>query len=285
MAMKCFKVVQRVLEDTYGLIPGTEPLRDAAITAAINGLSSSYGSVLTQGGPDFSDPVRRFAYVYSYVPAHAHWVYELLDMSPEAAAVFDADKVRVACVGGGPGSDLVGVLKFLDTHGKTPTLFCEIVDGCVQWKQTWSDIGYTLDLNGSLHTDYVIQVVGDPNIWSQPHKLNKADLLTLSFFVSEIVHLGQPAWAYVEAVLAMAKPGAILLFNENNNWSFYGPFDDLWRKTGWEVLVSGEGSRKVYDSGEKLDDLGTFKAKFNNRASKLTGNMAWRVLRKKAPGT
>jgi hypothetical protein len=88
VAMKCFKVVQKVLEDTYQEIPGDEAARDAAISRALSDLSSAYRTLLNDGGPDFADPVTRFAYVYSYVPAHAHWIHELLEKSEVAAAVF-----------------------------------------------------------------------------------------------------------------------------------------------------------------------------------------------------
>ena len=48
---------------------------------------------------------------------------------------------------------------------KAPAVFCEIVDGCRQWKQTWSDLAYTLDWQTPVHTNYVIHRVGDPNVW------------------------------------------------------------------------------------------------------------------------
>jgi hypothetical protein len=145
---------------------------------------------------------------------------------------------------------------------------------------TWADLGFTLDWSSSLNTDYVIHRVGDADVWTHPTKLGKADVLTMSFFVSEIAHLGASAWDYLRNVLAKARAGAILLFNDNNNSNFFMPFDDLATKTGWEVLVKGSGERKVYDMGERLDDLAEYKAKFE-RNSRLTGNMAWRVLRKK----
>jgi hypothetical protein len=275
-------VVQKVLEDTYREIPGNEAKRDAAISAAIAGISNTYKkNLLKGGGPDFADPVNRFAYVYSYVPAHAHWIHELIGFSEDAAAVFDADKVRIACIGGGPGSDLVGILKFLDERdAEAPAIFCEIVDGCEQWKLTWADIGFTLDLPARLNTDYVIHRVGEPNVWAHPTKFAKADLFTMNFFVSEIAHLGDPAWDYIEKVLEKAKKGAVLLFNDNNNSSFFERFDRIATQGGWETLVKGNGERKVYDTGERLDELGHFREKFE-RASRLTGNVAWRVLRKK----
>jgi hypothetical protein len=280
MAMKCFEVVRNVLEDTYQEIPGDEETRDREITAAIHDLSTTYTRVLTGGGPEFSNPVNRFAYVYAYVPAHAHWVSELIGWSEEAKAVFKSDKVRIACIGGGPGSDLVGMLKHLDQRGgDMPAIFCEIADGCELWKRTWADIGFTLDLPVRLNTDYVTHLVGDPSVWSHPAQFEKSDLFSMNFFVSEIAHLGNAAWDYIEEVLKRAKTGAVLLFNDNNDSRFFERFDEIASRVGWETLLSGEGTRKVYDPGEKKDELSDFRGKFG-RDSRLTGKVAWRVLRK-----
>ena len=281
--MKCFEVVRKVLEDTYQEIPGSDETRDQQITAALNNLSSTYAKVLTGGGPDFSDPVIRFAYVYTYVPAHAHWVSELIGWTQEAQQVFEAEKVRIACIGGGPGSDLVGMLKYLDERGgEMPGIFCEIADGCELWKRTWAEVAFALDRNVRLVTDYVTQLVGDPDVWTHPSQFEKSDLLSMNFFVSEIVHLGETAWEYIEEVLKRAKPGAVLLFNDNNDSRFFQKFDEISSRLRWETLRNGTGTRKIYDPGEKKDELSDFREKFG-RVSKLSGSVAWRVLRKQEP--
>src|SRR5438445_12511850 len=101
--MNCFDVVQKVLDATYAQIPGTEAQRDAAVKAALEKMSDQYrNKLIISGGPDFSDPVTRFGYVHLYVPANAHWTYELITWSPDAIKVFDAPKVRMTCPGGGP---------------------------------------------------------------------------------------------------------------------------------------------------------------------------------------
>lgn len=281
--MKCFEVVKQVLEDTYQVIPGSDETRDQQIAAAIRDLSSTYATVLTQGGPDFANPVIRFAYVYMYVPAHAHWVSELIQWSRDVQQIFESDKVRIACIGGGPGSDLVGILKYLDERGgEMPGIFCEIADGCELWKRTWAEVAFALDRNVRLVTDYVTQLVGDPNVWTHPSQFEKSDLLSMSFFVSEIAHLGDAAWDYIEEVLKRAKPGAVLLFNDNNDSRFYQRFDEISACAGWQVLRSEAGTRKIYDPGERKDELSEFREKFG-RDSRLSGNVASRILRKAEP--
>lgn len=281
MPFKCFSVVKKVLEDTYVEIQGDEENRDREIASAIEKISESYLNMSKTGpGPDFQDPVSRFAYVYAYVPAHAHWVSELISWTPEAIDVFEKDKVRIACIGGGPGSDLIGILKYLDDRGgEPPSIFCEIADGCELWKHTWADLSFSLDLPVRLNTDYVVQRVGETDVWKHPVKFEKSDIISMSFFVSEIAHLGETAWEYVEEVLRRAKTGAILLFNDNNDSRVFERIDEITTRLGWETLHSCAGTRKIYDQGENKDELSDFRMKFG-RVSKLTGNVASRVLRK-----
>ncbi len=279
--MNCFQLVQKVLDATYDEVPGTDAERDAAIRSSLRAMSDRYlTKLVTEGGPDFKDPVTRFAYVFCYVPVHAHWLYELMTWSPEAAAVFDNARVRVTCLGGGPGSDLVGVLKFMAKQGKSPTLYCEIVDGCVQWKQTWSDLTYELNLETSVHTNYIIHDVGNEESWNDPCHFGKADLFTLNFFGSEIFRLGEKAERYIAGVFNKAKPGAIFLYNDNNSAQFYEWLDGIAAASSVKTLIAKQGRRSIVsDQAEQRGSLGRFEAKFDYRP-RLTGQLAWRVMRK-----
>ncbi len=279
--MKCFDVVKTVLEATYSEIPGTPKVRDEAIRKALAATSHRYRKeLLTEGGPDFSDPVVRFAYVFAYVPSHAHWLHELITWSPEAQAAFEQRKLRITCLGGGPGSDLVGILKFMASHNKEPDLYCELVDGCIQWKSTWSDMAFNLDWERTLHTDYVVHDATDTRTRSHPCKFSRADVFTLSFFVSELTAHQERAEDYLRWALKQAKPGAVVLFNDNNDSRFYGWFDELTAALDFETLLAGTGERKIRDRLESKDIVGHFTEKFG-ATPKLSGFLAWRVLRKR----
>ncbi len=282
MALKCFSVVKKVLDDTYNEIPDDDGCRDSKITSAITKISETYLNMSMTGvGPNFQDPVNRFAYVYVYVAVHAHWVCELIFQSPVAQQVFKNEKVRIACIGGGPGSDLVGILKYLaERGGKPPIIFCEIADGCNLWKTTWADLAFSIGNSISISTDYITQRVGDTDVWKEPVQFEKSDIFTMNFFVSEIVHLGEPAWVYVGAVFEKMKPGALLLFQDNENSIYYSKFDEIARAKGLEFIVNGKGGRRVYDHMEKITELSEYTAKFSNRQPKLKGNVAWRIVRK-----
>lgn len=128
--MLCFELVKKVLDELYAQIPGDENTKDAAITAKLSSLRSDYGRLGTKtpthGSIDYENPVTRFAYIYCYVTSHSNIVYSLIHQSPALQACFDAERLHVTCVGGGPGSDLVGILKYMINANKKPTLTCSL---------------------------------------------------------------------------------------------------------------------------------------------------------------
>jgi hypothetical protein len=279
--MKCVDVVKTVLDETYRQVPNAGKGRDAIISARISASSDAYGNVMATGGPDFSDAATRFGYVFSYVMAHGHWLHELAGMEPSIKKIFERGRARVCCIGGGPGSDIVGLLKFLDENDIECKLFCEIIDGCEAWKATWSDVAYVMDLDGSLHTDYVIHDVGDEQSWHAISQIEKADVITLSFFISEIFHIdaGKKAKKYLNTMLGRAKEGAVVLVNDNFTKGVYKLIDEVASECGFETLVGSEGKRKIYDSGEDLATLRDYSTRFS-KSSRLTGDRCWRIYKK-----
>lgn len=279
--MKCFDVVNTVLDATYEEVPEEAAGRDAAIAQALDRTRKTYGTLMDNGGPDFSDPATRFGYVFSYVPAHAHWIYDLIDRSDEAKAIFASDKARVTCLGGGPGSDVVGVLKYLDEADIECKLFIEIIDGCEDWKATWSDLAFQLDWDEPLHTDYVIHDVAKPKSWSSPTKIAKADIISLSFFISEVYHLDPRP--YFAEMLGRAKSGALVLVIDNRTCEVWELIDQLAKEQGFETLYAWDGTEKIYDSNERSEVLAHYAEKFSAR-SKLTGRIFKRIYRKATQG-
>jgi hypothetical protein len=195
----------------------------------------------------------------------------------EVISVLKTGRARITCMGGGPGSDVVGLLKLLDERDIKCRLFCELIDGCEDWKTTWGDLAWQLDLNEALHTDYVIHDVEDLDTWKSPSNIQKADIVTLSFFVSEIYHLDR-AEEYLTTMLMRLRSGAIVIMNDNRTQEVYALMDEIAENAGLERLASGEGVNKIYDPGEDMAVIKKYTQKFGN--SKLTGQCAWRIYKK-----
>ena len=64
---------------------------------------------------DYTKPTAQVAYVYRTLPAHADWVFEALKTVPlTMQQMLSRGNLKVACIGGGPGSDMLGVVKFVE---------------------------------------------------------------------------------------------------------------------------------------------------------------------------
>jgi hypothetical protein len=142
--MTLMQLIKLVLDDAYTAIHVAEEAeKDAMITEELKTLAMEYASLTNTKAPpiDYSDPLKRFAYIYKYTVAHADYIMQLIDNSKELGSLFDRKHVEVACLGGGPGSDLLGVLKYMIQAGSKDTcLTCYIFDKERAWGDSWSDV-------------------------------------------------------------------------------------------------------------------------------------------------
>jgi hypothetical protein len=278
-SMNCFKLVKSVLDEQYGAIPGKEAEKDKAIHEKLNYLSAKYAKL--GGGQehkiDYADLVTRFAYIYRYVTSHADYVCSLID-STGLTKLFDEKKLNISCIGGGPGSDLVGVLKCVENAGKTPSLRFTLLDKEATWFESWCDVDEKLAT--SLHTNVNFQPFDVTNeaSWKPHQKYLNAHLFTLIYFVSETYCLREKAATFYKHLFENASSGAYFLYLDNNASCFSDWFDGLWKASKMK-LVDGKGCTIWTDFGEEKKDLGEYYKKFGD--PKLKADIAYRILQKK----
>jgi hypothetical protein len=137
--MNAFQLIKTIFDEIYDQIPAaSDEQKDAQIQQALRFLSQQYLNLLG-GTPtykiDYASPVTRLAYLYRYVTSHANLVHCLIRKTTELSGLFDAGKVRLTCIGGGPGSDFLGILKFMMLEHKNADLKCFLYDR----EQAWSE--------------------------------------------------------------------------------------------------------------------------------------------------
>jgi len=126
---------------------------DAEIKKQINYLAKSYSELGRQEREpiNYQDPATRFAYVFKYTASHGDYVVQTLQKAGRAVGgtLFNAETLRLSCVGGGPGSDVIGTLKYLSDHMNEPTkkLTCYLLDGEQAWADTWTEIGDAISVH------------------------------------------------------------------------------------------------------------------------------------------
>jgi len=272
--VNCFQIIKSVLDEAYNDIEGNEEEKDALILDALKYLRTEYSKLLTSEGIVYSLPTTRFAYIYAYVTSHANLVCTIIENSDDLSAVFDNGKVNVACIGGGPGSDFLGILKYLMVNDKKPTVRFQICDKEKTWIESWSDVEDKVDPGFRISTSYLSLDVTKPEDWQDHTKYLQSDLFTMIYFMSEVLALRDSSNEYFANLFENAKQGALFLFVDNNNTKFYGWFDELAKKYGVEILKSTEAPMTVPTDEDKRD-LGKYYEKF--KYPKLTADVAYRI--------
>jgi hypothetical protein len=276
--MNCFQIIKSVLDEAYVEIPGDEAEKDQVINDALEYLRGEYSQLWKECNINYSDPRTRFAYIYAYVTSHSNLVCSIIQQNTVLGNLFDNQKVNVACIGGGPGSDFLGILKYLMTNKKSPTIKFQLCDREKSWAESWSDVDDKVeDLKFRISTSYLPLDVTKRDDWESHRKYFQSDLFTMIYFMSEVFSLQDSAEEYFAHLFNQAKTGSLFLFIDNNSPQFYNWFDELAQNHKIEILSRKETKMTVPFDEEK-SDLGKYFDKFSS--PKLTANVAYRIGRK-----
>jgi len=280
-----FELVKVVSDELYE--EGTKyygPSLDGEIKKRAQSLSVQYGRLTDPAAPkiDYADPATRFAYVYKYVATHADYVFQILKdhRAASGAPIFSNPTLRVTCIGGGPGSDIIGLLKYIGL-GKEPIekVICYLCDGEQAWADSWTEVDEALEFDKvRVSTNFQRLDVTDPSSWASQHKFLDADLFTLSYFVSEIVRFDGPGLTeFWNTLFGKAKSGAIFVFDDNAHDSFVDYFDAIWKAHGLQELDSTDKINRTPSYSEQQSELGEYLKKFD-AVPKLRSFMSHRIL-------
>lgn len=287
--MTLFQLVKIALDELYEEAQKTyREKADEHIKAQFVYLTSSYSGLTTKDreSVDYKDPATRFAYVYKYVATHGDYVVQLLVIAlGKLGKVFNTDTARVTCIGGGPGSDILAVLKYLsDYANKEPVkkVVCYLLDKEQAWADTWTELDEKIDSTVKLNANFQPLDVTAPGSWQSQRKFLDADLFTLSYFVSEVYAFDNDGvvsefWA---TLFKEAKPGALFIYDDNGNKVFNEYFDKQWQAAGLELIEFATNVRLTPRFSEQASELDIYRAKFGE-SPKLQGYLSYRILRKK----
>jgi hypothetical protein len=275
--MNIFQLIKQVLDDAYGHIEETNSPRDNQVTHDLQVLSGKYKTLGAQyANIDYGEPSTRFAYVFRYVTAHAGLVYTIIRRSKSLIELFRKKDIEVACIGGGPGSDLLGIVKYLQGENWAGRLMVEIFDREAAWGETWTRLFKRFEADFTVNTSFQTFDILE-NGWKRFRGYLQADLFTMIFFASEVYGIRDQAKLFFDHMLSNAKKGALLLYIDNDADVFSNWFDALLDANGWEVLESGSG-RITPPGDEQAVVLKDYIARFAN--PRLAAHVAWRVARK-----
>jgi len=278
--MNLTQLIKTVLDKAYSYIDlPNDDMKDAAIKKRLGELSNAYSRLNQDDGVaiDYSDPVSRFAYIYKYTIAHADYNMQIIRRHKELNSLFDDAELDVACIGGGPGSDFLGVLKYMLQMDRKLSLTCYLFDRERSWGDSWSGVAKVLKPSFPIYPIFQQLDVTAKGTWTSYNEYLNSKLFTLSYFMSEVHKFRDVAHPYFADTFARLKPGTTVLFIDNRDQAgqFVGWFDELANAHNLEVLIS-RSENMSFSNDEEKTDLGEFFTKFGwpKRASDLVYRIA-----------
>lgn len=287
--MTLFQLVRITLDQLY--LEAQEAYgadADKKIKERLAYLSKSYTKLTDpdRDPVDYRDPATRFAYVYRYVAAHGDYIVQTLKSlrSDLESPVLPAGVARVSCIGGGLGSDIIAVLKYLNDIGKKESvnkIIVYLLDREQSWADTWTEIDDAITGNVQVNANFQPLDVTQPASWQSQKKFLQADLFTFSYFVSEVAALdgdGSVSACWQE-IFAGAKSGALFLYIDNGSDTFNDYFDEAWKAGGLELVFETTNTSMTPSFSEQASELKSYMDKFGGWP-KLKATVSVRVLRK-----
>jgi hypothetical protein len=270
-----FEMVAKVLDRAYDELD--DPKKDDLIAKGLDDLSSHYANVLTNGGPSYVSDVVRFGYVFRYATAHADYLNQAMAFSPDLRRGLDCTHVNITCIGGGPGSDVLGFVKYLLKQESRPKVTYWVLDKEQSWVDTWGDLDAIASDEIMTSRNFLAVDVTNKGSYEGYKKPFQADIFTLLYFLSEIFRFKEAATQFLDYCLSKMKKGALLVALDFEDTRLQEWIDGLAQKCGLETVESAE-MRLVVGFDEQKANLQKYIDKFGS--PKLQAQIMFRVYKK-----
>ena len=242
--------------------------------------------------------VYRSAYLYEYASANAFAVEAVLNDDAEDQGLISGLltsklPISLCCLGGGPGSEILGVAKWIVRQQLgTTQLEVVIIDKCLEWRNQWKSVRDTLNTNFSAGSSisaqrrrlvvpkgFVKVDVIDPESAQLPPLVHGFDLYVVSYVVSHIyTDYGLSQFCkFMRSVIDSAPKGSKFLFIDRREPDWQTSVATLLGYPGIEISGPYFSSKdSPGDSQEEKTDLGVL-FEHLNRFPRLGWDIFWVV--------
>lgn len=279
-----FKLVKSVLDDLDSLIKKIHgPDATEQVQKRLNTLSGEYKNLTStlRNPVDYADPVTRFAYVFSYVAAHSSYVKQRLLSSESIKELLNTDEaLRVTCVGGGPGSEMLGLLQACMEVDRSKPLSVWLLDREESWSETWAEIDERLESKFKLSTNFRQTDVTSYKTFDNLQKAFSSNIFIMSFFLSEIYSFREEANDFFNRLVTDMPIGARILYIDNSSPQFTSYAESIFNTNQFELIGSETNIYILPDYSEQTSDIEPYKSVFS-RSPKVRSQATVRVWRKK----
>lgn len=197
-------------------------------------LRAEYANLTDKGrkGINYSDLAVHAAYIFAYAIGRAEFTYQVLKKHriKLGEPIFSKENVIVTSIGGGPGSEIVGLVKYLldpESNENVNSIEYRVLDSNEEWKHICQSIVDSVcekfDIDFEFNTIDLCDTKECIKI-----SLKDNDLIILSFVISEIcaVSHAENAKISLREMFKTLSDNAKVFYNDSNAYSFYSFFNE-----------------------------------------------------------
>jgi hypothetical protein len=254
--IKSFETVKPLLDDAGQRLAVDIAEGNRLVIAAMTSLSDTYEDSVQAQAIDFGDTAIQYAYLYKYMAAHANFVFKALNVTDTTARRhLRSENLHIAVIGGGPGSEALGVAMLADEYDLRPTLKCLMCSPQAYWQATWDKLAPNLSQKIIVELKhFAFDLTAAP----YDEKINIIKDAALFFFVkvlSEVKNSKPAVDQSLAGIITNAQSGSHFVFIDNLDPEVYQWFDVLVQQHSLVVEHSENTANFRIIHGEQIDEL------------------------------
>ena len=260
---------------------------DANVVSAIEDLENRYKQLRDRNRKliDYGSLPVQMAYAFKYVASHADFLTQVMMQGQGLGSdgAFSGRSLRITSLGGGPGSDLLAVIRLikdLRPEERPRSIRYRVLDKQPNWHEALGIVAASQRASIDLELQFERIDVTIEADWIGS-SLADDDYVVFNYFVSEVCSLREAGSVKrcFRLLLGSMRQGATLVYNDSSAYSFYSFFDERVRLVGgFSPIIADE--EKLFVSEYDFDDFyKDFMVRFD-RNPKQHSSAVFRILRR-----
>jgi len=182
---------------------------------------------------DYDNPKIRFAYVYRNTPLHSIILFNIISTVNTLSSLMKQDSLTVTCLGGGPGSDVFGLLLYRYKNKIKEKFSCALYDKAL-WQNCWVNLVNCLPVYDL--TANIVFMMFDATQHENPCKIPKCQLIIMQYFVSEMYKYREKFSKYFKSIASTFQKDTLVLIVEMNWFQFLEWINEVMSYAGLESI-------------------------------------------------